>query len=147
MLHLAPLSELEPVPQAFDDFALADGIGQDTASLKKCAGCPAQLFLGRDDGPLCGGDGKDGRLELAGLGGVGLQVRQPAQLLTGSLMRCFHNGDGALMEADGAAEFDAGRLFCHLAKTQNNTEAEPAAHRGSPRSIDGRALAAGAGCG
>ena len=147
MLHLAPLSDLEPVPQPFDDFALANGIGQDTARFKEGAGGSAQLFLGCDDGTLRGGDGKDGSLELASLGGVGLEVREPAQLLTGSLMRCFHNGDGALMDADGAAELDAGRLFCHLAKTQNDTEAEPAAHRGSPRSIDGRAMAAGAGCG
>ena len=75
MLHLAPLSKLEPVPQPFDDFALADGIGQDTTSLKEGSGGSAQLFLASDDGPLCGGDGKDGRLELPCLGGVGLQVR------------------------------------------------------------------------
>ncbi len=115
MLSLAPLRDLESVPQPLHDLALPVGIRQDSTGFKESVCRPAQLLLRSDDRPLRGGHSEDGRLELSSLSPFCLEACEPAQLLTRPPLRGFHDSHGALVNIDGAAQFDASRLLCHLA--------------------------------
>lgn len=136
--YFAPFRGQESVTQPLHYLALAGGLGEAAPGFEESVRGAPEPLLGRHDAALGGGDGEHGALELAGLGGAVLQVREPALLFARPSLSGLDRRDCPTVGVERVAELDSGGLLGHLAEAEDYAEAEAVAHRlTSPRNMGG----------